>query len=294
MISRNRVPFLQDARVPYPRARFLVQPVPYERTTSYGKGTKNGPGAILRASGYLELLDEETGEETWQRGIITLPPFNCARPEKIFFSELEKRAAGLLSSFKGVPFFLGGEHSITQALLPPFQAKYRGLSILHFDAHADLRPEYQGTARSHACALYPASRTSRTVQVGIRSVAPEEKRYTNAGLVKTHIMSRRPDIAALTRAVLKGLSDTVYMTIDADGFDPSVMPGTGTPQPGGFTWHEALELFRAVCRVKRVVGVDLVEVRPLKGSPITEFNAAKLIYRLMGYISAADRIKAKG
>jgi agmatinase len=282
----NTTPFLTGGPAARIEPRFLILPVPYERTVSYGKGTRNGPAAILSASSQLELWDEETGEETWKQGILTLAPFDCSAPEKVFFKALEKETERLLSAFRGVPVFLGGEHSITQALLPPFQKKYRDLSILHFDAHADLRASYRGSARNHACALYPASRSTRTVQIGIRSVGSDERDRLNSGLVKTHLMHENPDIAALTSKVLQDLSETVYLSIDMDGFDPSVIPGTGTPQPGGFMWHDALRLFRAVCRKKNVVGLDIVETSPVKGSNITELCAAKLVYRLMGYIGA--------
>lgn len=281
----NKKHFLIAPPASFEEARFLVLPVPYEKTTSYGKGTRNGPGAILDASWQLELWDEETGREVWKEGVATLAPFGRGGGAEGFYRSLEKEVAGILAEFKGVPIFLGGEHSITQGLLPPFQKKYKDLSILHFDAHADLRPEYEGTHRSHASAVYPASRTTRTVQIGIRSVGSDEKQFINAGKVKTYLMHENQDFTRLERNVLKDLSDTVYLTIDVDGFDPSVMPGTGTPQPGGFMWYDALKLFKAVCKNKKVVGIDVVEVSPLKGSPITEFNAAKLIYRLMGYLS---------
>jgi len=283
----NKTQFLPQEHAAVKDAEFLVVPVPYERTTSYGKGTKNGPAAILRASAELELWDEETGKEVWEYGMVTLAPFNCSGSEKVFFQRLEKETARILSSLKGIPVFLGGEHSITQGLLPPFQKKYRDLSILHFDAHADLRPEYRGSDHSHACALYEASRTSRTVQIGIRSVGSDEKQYINAGKVKTYFMHENQDFDRLERNILRDLSDTVYMSLDVDGFDPSVMPGTGTPQPGGFMWYDALKLFKAVCKHKKVVGMDIVEVSPVKGSNIAEFAAAKLIYRLMGYLGAA-------
>ena len=193
--------------------------------------------------------------------------------------------SGLLRHASAVPFFLGGEHRITQALLPPFLKKYPDLSVLHFDAHADLRKTYEGSAHNHACALYPISRKCRVVQAGIRNVGPEELGSVNSGNVKTFLMHENLNIGTLVKNVLKHLSDTVYMTIDLDGFDPSVIPGTGTPQPGGFSWYDALKLFSAVCREKRIVGADVVELSPQKCSVISEFTAAKLIYRLMGYIS---------
>ena len=267
-------------------AAFVVVPVPYEKTTSYGKGTKHGPQAVIAASRQLELWDEETRTETWKKGVFTLAPVNCALSEKKFFPALEKIVDQLLASTSALPFFIGGEHSITQGLLPPFQRRHKNLSILHFDAHADLRPSYEGSEHSHACAVYPVSRDNKLVQIGIRSVGSEERRYHNSGLVQTHLMHENMNFKKLERNILRELTDTVYLTIDVDGFDPSVMPGTGTPQPGGFGWHEAMKLFKAVCLKKKVVGVDVVEVSPIKGSPITEFNAAKLIYRLMGYLSA--------
>lgn len=272
------VPSLRDAG-------FVVLPVPYERTVSYGKGTRNGPAAILAASAQLEYWDEETKKETYRAGILTLEPADCGGGEEAFFARLEGAIAELLPRIKGVPIFLGGEHSITQALIPPFQKKYQDLSILHFDAHADLYPEYRGSRRSHACALYPASRKSRVVQIGIRNAGATETKFMHSGNVKTYLMHENLDFAALEKKILKDLTGTVYMSIDVDGFDPSVMPGTGTPQPGGFQWHDAMKLFRAVCEKKKVVGMDIVEVSPVKGSHITELAAAKLIYRLMGYLN---------
>lgn len=285
IFKKAKTPFLTACPVPLAKAAFAVLPVPYERTVSYGRGTAKGPAAILAASPQLELWDEEVKEETWKRGIFTAAPVNCAGSEAAFFARLERTAEALLWTTRAVPFFLGGEHSVTQALLPPFIRRYKGLSVLHFDAHADLRLSYYGKRRSHACALHPASRTNRVVQVGIRSVGHDERQYHNAGNVKTHLMHENLDFKKLEREVLRELTGTVYLTIDVDGFDPSVMPGTGTPQPGGFLWHDALRLFRAVCRAKRVVGVDIVETAPVKGSNITELAAAKLAYRLMGYLA---------
>ena len=281
----NKTQFLTEEHAAARDAKFVILPVPYERTTSYGKGAKNGPAAILRASPQLEFWDEETKKENWKAGIVTLAPVDCGGGEEKFFGRLEKQTAGLLAAIKGIPVFLGGEHSITQGILPPFQKKYKTLSILHFAAHTDLYPEYGGSRHNHASALYPASRRTKTVQIGIRNAGATETKYMNSGLVKTYLMHENLDFTALEKKVLKDLTDTVYMTIDVDCFDPSVMPGTGTPQPGGFLWYDALKLFRAVCKTKKVVGLDIVEVSPIKGSHITEFNAAKLLYRLMGYLS---------
>ena len=186
-----------------------------------------------------------------------------------------------IQNYKQFPFYIGGEHSISQALIAPYIEKYgTKLSVLHFDAHADLRKEYYGDERSHACALYPASRKVRVVQVGIRSIGLEEKDNVNSGNVKTFLMHENLDQKKLIQDVLANLTDTVYMTIDVDGFDPSVIPGTGTPQPGGFMWYDALNLFREVIKHKKIVAADIVETAPMKTNPISEFNASKLIYRL--------------
>ena len=281
----NRTQFSERGRAAAGDAGFVILPVPYERTTSYGKGTKGGPDAILKASAQLELWDEETKKENWKAGIVTLAPVDCGGSEEKFFGRLEKGTAELLAAIRGVPVFLGGEHSITQGLIPPFQRKYKDLSILHFDAHTDLYPEYRGSRHSHASALYPASRKTKTVQIGIRNAGAAETKYMNSGLVRTYLMHENLDFAKLEKKILKDLTGTVYLTIDVDGFDPSVMPGTGTPQPGGFMWYDALKLFKAVCKNKKVVGMDIVEVSPVKGSHITELHAAKLLYRLIGYLS---------
>jgi len=278
--------FVLRKRINFKDASFVVVPIPYEKTTSYGEGTKYGPAAVIDASYQLELWDEETKTETWKKGIFTTQPVNCALPEKKFFPCLERTVDELLSATKALPFFIGGEHSVTQALLPPFIKRHKNLSILHFDAHADLRVTYQGSTHSHACAVYPASRTNKVVQIGIRSVGADERQFHSAGNVKTHLMHENLDFKKLEKDILRELTDTVYITIDVDGFDPSVMPGTGTPQPGGFLWHDAMKLFKAVCLKKKVVGVDVVEAAPVSGSHITELNTAKLIYRLMGYLSS--------
>lgn len=267
------------------KCRFVVIPIPYEKTTSYGHGTKNGPKKIIEASSQIELWDEETKTETWKKGIYTSPPIKCAGKESIVFKNIEKTAKKYCGLKNKTPFFIGGEHSITQALTKPFIDKHKNISILHFDAHADLRKSYEGSTKSHACALYPASLKCKIVQVGIRSVSEDEALKINKKNVKTFLMHENRNIKKLIPKVLKNLTDKVYITIDVDGFDPSVIPATGTPQPGGFMWYEALDLFKQVCKKKKVVGVDIVEIAPSKADNISEFNAAKLIYRLMGYLS---------
>jgi len=263
--------------------------VPYERTVSFGTGTAKGPSAIIDASVQVELWDEETKTETWEQGIHTARPVNCKGPTEEVFKRISAAAADVMKYKQAVPFFIGGEHSVSQALTEPYLKKYKNLSILHFDAHADLRDEYEGSSRSHACAMRPASKTHPVVQVGIRSVGSEEKQYINKGNVKTYLMHENRNIPALIKKVLKDLTDNVYISIDVDGFDPSVIPATGTPQPGGFGWYEGLDIFREVIKRKNIVAVDVVEASVRKDDSTTEMNCAKLIYRLMGYLTLKNK-----
>ena len=273
-----------------PLCKFAVVPVPFEKTVCYGHGTAKGPAAVIEASTQIELWDEETKTETWELGISTQPAINCKGSTNTVFKNIDKTVRKLMQ-YKAIPFYIGGEHTVTQALAQPYIEKYKNLSILHFDAHADLRPTFEGTPKSHACALYPASRQVKVVQVGIRSVASEEKQFCNAGNVTTYLMHEHRDIKKLIPQVLKKLTDTVYITIDVDGFDPSVIPATGTPQPGGFMWYEALDLFREVIQHKKIVAIDVVEACKRSADTITEFNVSKLIYRLMGYLALKDKKK---
>ncbi|MCX5783158.1 MAG: agmatinase [Elusimicrobia bacterium] len=269
---------------------FFFVPIPYEKTTTYIKGTAKGPAAIINASCQVEVLDEELMRETWQSGICTLPPVNCKGSALQVFKRIE-RAAEKTFKFNAVPFFVGGEHTISQPLILSAAKKYKNMSVLHFDAHADLRAEYEGSPHNHACAMYPASKACKVVQVGIRSVGETEIQNTNCGNVKTFFMHENRDIKKLAAKVLRELTGAVYLSIDVDGFDPSVIPATGTPQPGGFCWYDALYLFKEVCKHKKIIAADVVEVSPVKNSAISETAAAKLIYRLMGYISRVRRKK---
>lgn len=271
---------------PADTARFAVLLLPFERTTSYKKGTGRGPAALVDGSLGIELWDEEIGRQTYKSGIhtVALPP----RPNEDatrYFPRVDAQVRRLISRPERTLFAIGGEHSLSQAVIPPFIDRYKGLSVLHFDAHADMRPTHEGSRHNHACAMYPVSRRCRVVQVGIRSIA-EEEAHLLAGNVRTFPMWENRDLRRLIPKVLKALTDTVYISIDLDGFDPAVIPGVGTPQPGGFSWFEGLDLFRAVIARKNVVGVDVMELCPLKDTVVSELAAAKLVYRLMGMLAA--------
>jgi len=279
---------VERKNISLPHCHYAVIPIPFEKTVSYGRGTSRGPSAVLDASAQVELWDEEVKREIWEDGIFTSAAVDVKGETEAVFGRVENAAREMLK-YKAVPFYVGGEHSITQPLTKPYIEKYPDLSILHFDAHADLRAEYDGTPYSHACALYPASRSVPVVQVGIRSVGSDEYQNINAGKVKTFLMHENRNIKKLIPRVLKSLTGTVYMTLDVDGFDPSVIPATGTPQPGGFGWYEALDLFRAVIENKKIVAVDVMETSVREHDNTTEMNVAKLIYRLMGYLSQKKR-----
>ncbi|MBI5211508.1 MAG: agmatinase [Elusimicrobia bacterium] len=270
-------------KAPLEPARFAVLLLPFEKTTSYRKGTAQGPARFIEGSLGLELWDEELRRRTYRAGIHTLRLPTRGQGAAAYFPRVQAAAAGLLDRGKTV-FSIGGEHSLSQALIPAFLRRHPGLSVLHFDAHADLRPSYAGSPFSHACALYPASRRCPVVQVGIRSIGEDEAHLVNAGNVVTFPMHEHRDLRSLLPKVLRALTDTVYLSIDLDGFDPSVIPGVGTPQPGGFSWYEGLDILRGVIKGKRVVGVDVMELCPIDGDVSSELAAAKLVYRLMGYL----------
>lgn len=283
-------------QAPLAKARFAVLPLPYERTTSYKKGTKHGPEKFMEGSLGIELWDEELGLQTWRAGIHTLTPFEGEDAPAAFLPRLQGHVERLARDFKAAGrtlFSIGGEHALSQATIPAFAKAYPGLSVLHFDAHADLRPEYEGTPHNHACALYPASRLCRLVQVGVRSIGEEEAHLVGMGNVVTFPMHGCRDIGKLVPKILGSLTQTVYISIDLDGFDPAVIPGVGTPQPGGFSWYEGLEIFRSVIQYKDVVGVDIMELCPLKDTVDSELAAAKLAYRMMGYLWVKDQRRTK-
>jgi agmatinase len=267
----------------FARARVVILPIPLDRTTSYVPGTRNGPHEILVASSHMELWDEETQTDVHRIGIYTLPEmeFPFASMDEVV-GEIRRVAAELVKRDK-FPFILGGEHSITPAVVAALAAKHPGLSVLQLDAHADLRESFMGTPHNHACAMRRTLEHARTTQVGIRSLSPEEA--AAAPTLPTAIFydfNMRRDADWIER-VVDSLSDTVYITIDVDGFDPAIMPATGTPEPGGLSWYEALALLRRVIERRTVVGCDVVELSPIPGQVAPNFLCAKLIYKILSY-----------
>jgi agmatinase len=267
----------------FDEARAVILPVPLDRTTSYVGGTRNGPREILQASSHMELWDDETGTDVHPVGIFTLPemelPFGELEP---LMAEIRRVAAEILDRGKFL-VTLGGEHSITPPLVAAAAAAHPGLGVLQIDAHADLREAYMGTPFNHACAMRRSLEYAPVTQVGIRSLSAEEAAAAPAlrtTIFYDHAMRRD---SGWIEAVIDTLPDPVYITIDVDGLDPGIMPATGTPEPGGLSWYEALALLRATIERRTVVACDVVELSPLPGVIAPNFLCAKLIYKILTY-----------
>ncbi len=264
---------------------FSVLPVPYDLTTSYMGGARRGPSAIIDASMNMELYDEELGCEPWQAGIETLTPLEptSAGPERMV--ERVEMACGEILKLGRIPAVLGGEHSITTGTVRALKKRYPGLSVLQLDAHADMRNSYQESPYNHACVGRRISEVCGLVQVGIRSLSGEEAEFlSSTDRVNTLFAKDIVERGMPVEEILRGLTDDVFITIDLDVFDPSIMPSTGTPEPGGLGWYDVTGLLRCVAERKNIVGSDVVELSPVAGNVAPDFLAARLVYKLMGYI----------
>ncbi len=278
----------------YARSRVVVWPLPYERTTTWGKGTSRGPRAILDASAYVEYYDDELDWEPFHVGIHTLPETDVSdATEQAGLDQLYENAGRYFSDGKFI-LALGGEHSLSTPIIRAAKDKYPDLSVLQIDAHADLRDTYEGTPHSHACVMRRVVEICPAVQVGIRSISREE-RDAVSGLPSEIFYAR--DIVGNTdwieRAV-GALTDCVYLTIDVDGFDPAIMPATGTPEPGGLAWYEVLTLIRHLAQTRKIVGADIVELMPLEGQHASDFLCAKLAYKIVSYVFGGGESKVQG
>ncbi len=263
--------------------RAVILPIPLESTTSYIGGTRHGPREILVASSHMELWDEELGTDMQASGIFTFPEMELPFDDMGQMMAEIRRVVSEIAAHGKFPFVLGGEHSITPAIVAALAGHHPGLSVLQIDAHADLRDRYMGTPFNHACATRRLLEHAPCTQVGIRSLSAEEAAAA-PGLRTTIFydvdMRRNPD---WIQRVVDSLSGTVYITIDCDGLDPAIMPAVGTPEPGGLSWYELLALLRRVIAARRVVGCDLVELCPIPGMVAPNFLCAKLIYKILGY-----------
>jgi agmatinase len=281
---------LDEEASAFDRAKAVILPVPYEATTSYGGGTASGPSAILEASRYIELYDQELDAEPYEVGVATLPALELtgAGPAEAI-AELRAAYDRLLDASPGkFVITLGGEHSISSAPILAWAdrlaAEGRRLTVLQVDAHTDLRPEYEGSPYSHASVMYRVHDRVDIVAVGIRALTREERELAR-GSDHIHIFFADDihDGEAWMDDVLARLGEDVYITFDVDGLDPSLVPSTGTPEPGGLGWYPVLKLLRRVFRERTVHACDVVELAPIPGFAAPDFLVAKLIYKMIGY-----------
>lgn len=277
-------------------ARVLVLPVSYEGTVSYGTGTGAGAMAIVDASRNMELYEEETDADVYKIGIHTLPEFTPRETPETMMNELYGFSKKLLELDKFI-CMLGGEHSVSAPIIKAHNERFENLSVLQIDAHADLRDSYDGTPHSHASIMARVVKDLKipSVQVGIRSISGDEARSLKEGL-PTRIFWAR-DIVGRTDWIdeaIESLTDNVYLTIDIDGLDPSIVPTTGTPEPGGLGWYETLTLIRKLAERKRVVGMDLVEYSYFENYDSPAFLCSKLVYKSLAYIFRKETPKISG
>ncbi|MEN6427456.1 MAG: agmatinase [Phycisphaerales bacterium] len=267
-------------------SKVVLTPVPYDGTSTWVKGADKGPEAIIRASANMELYDIETDSQVYLQGIFTDESVagRAASPEQMVEAVREKVQSHLANGKFVV--VLGGEHSVSIGAIQAHVRQFPGVSVLQLDAHSDLRQEYEGSRNNHACVMARARELCPIVQVGIRSMDISE----TEGLQRDRIFfaERIHDNTAWIDQVVGKLAEQVYITIDLDVFDPSIMPSTGTPEPGGLRWYDVLALMKAVCGRRKVVGLDVVEMCPVANQWAPDFLAAKLIYKILSYKFLAD------
>jgi len=261
-------------------AKVVIIPVPYDGTSTWGKGADKGPDAFLHASENMELYDIETDTEVYKQGIHLADAITESSSPDAMVEAVYKMTKDFIKRNKFVTLF-GGEHSISIGAMRAYNEGFDNLTVLQIDAHADLRKSYEGSAYNHACALYEASQNTNLVQVGIRSMDATEKTVMNEDNVFfAHDMVN--DEYWMDTAI-EAMTETVYITFDLDALDPSIIPGTGTPEPGGLFWYETLEFLRRVFEEKNVVGFDIVELCPNDIDKTSDFAAAKLFYKMLSY-----------
>jgi len=276
----------EDEYSSFDSSRILVWPVSYEGTVSFGTGTGGGAMAIVDASRNMELYEEETGAEVYRLGIHTLDEFESRDTPEAMMESLYDRTKELLQSEKFI-CMLGGEHSVSAPVIRAHAERFHNMSVLQIDAHADLRDTYDGTPHSHASIMARVVKDLRipSVQVGIRSISADEARSLNTGLPTKIFWAK--DIVGKTdwiESAVNSLTENVYLTIDIDGLDPSLVPTTGTPEPGGLGWYETLALIRTLAKKRRVIGMDLVEFSKTDNSDAPAFLCSKLVYKSLAYI----------
>ena len=266
----------------YAQASTIILPIPFDKTSTWLKGADKGPAAIIEASKYLELYDIETDSEVYRKGIFTGKPIHAAS-SSVLLRKTDTTVSRYLRDNKLV-VTLGGDHSVSIGVIKSYAKHYRDLSILHLDAHADSRDSYEGTPYNHACVMARGREfTKNIISVGIRSMDSSERAYVDRK--KMFFAHAIHDSDKWIHNAVRLLTDSVYVSIDLDVFDPGIMPSTGTPEPGGLGWYQIMKLLASVSKSKRIVGFDVVELCPSEDKA-PDFLAAKLIYTLLSYIHA--------
>ncbi len=266
-------------------AQVVLIPVPYDGTSSWVKGADKGPEAFLHASENMELYDIETQSEVYKKGVYLAPAVSeNSSPEKMV-QAVHKTTKSYLQQDKFVTLF-GGEHSISIGSIRAFNEHFEDLTVVQIDAHADLRPTYEGSTCNHACALHEASKNTNLIQVGIRSMDSSEVEHMDEG--RTYFAHDLYD--EWMDDAIGQMTPNVFITIDLDAFDPSILPSTGTPEPGGLFWYETLDFLKMIFKKKNVVGFDIVELCPNESEKSSDFLAAKLYYKMLSYKFYTNRI----
>ena len=277
----NNFAGIEDKYADKDTAKIWLQSIPYDGTSSWIKGADKGFEAFLDAAENMELYDIETNSEVYKQGVFILDSVTEQEsPEKVFETIYKSTTELLKHNDKFLTFF-GGEHSISIGIIKAYYEKFDNLTVLQLDAHTDLRPEYMGSPYNHACAVYDASKNTNLIQVGIRSMDSSELEHLNRD--KCYFAEDIYGKRDWMQRSIDQMTDTVYLTIDLDAFDPSIMPSTGTPEPGGLNWNDCIQYLKMVFDQKNVVGLDIVELAPIEGNKAPDFLAAKLYYKLLSY-----------
>ena len=261
-------------------AKIVLIPVPYDGTSTWQKGADKGPDAFLDASANMELYDIETASEVYQQGVFLADAVSENSSPEAMVEAVHLATKKYIKKNKFVTVF-GGEHSISIGTIRAFNEMFEDLTVLHIDAHADLRESYEGSTCNHACAVYEASQTANLIQVGIRSMDIIEKTVMDEE--KTYFAHEMAEDDSWMDSAIDQMTDNVFITFDLDAFDPSIMPSTGTPEPGGLLYYETLEFLKQVFKEKNVVGFDIVELCPNENDKSSDFLAAKLYYKMLSY-----------
>lgn len=262
-------------------ASVFLQSIPYDGTSSWGKGADRGFEAFLDAAENMELFDIETQSEVYKKGVHILSEITEDTSPETMFTVVYESTKSLLKNEEKFLTFFGGEHSISIGIIKAFYEYFENLTVLQIDAHADLRPSYEGTSYNHACAVYDASKNCNLIQVGIRSMDNSEKEHLDKS--KCYFAQDIHGRKNWMEESIQKMTDKVYITFDLDAFDPSIMPATGTPEPGGLDWYTTIEYLKKVFESKNVVGFDIVELAPIDGLKSPQFLAAKLYYKMLSY-----------